>query len=88
MTRRCVPGPHRIEDVLKGAPADPDEALALMWRFMALATPVLERCDDSSGTIIGIFHQACADLGQLAAKVRPEPQTLVGAVLDAVQDNG
>lgn len=26
------------------APADPDEALALMWRFMALATPVFERC--------------------------------------------
>ena len=53
------------------APADPDEALALMWRFMALATPVFERCDDSSGTVIGIFHQACADLGELAEKVRP-----------------
>ena len=55
------------------APADPDEALALMWRFMALATPVFERCDASCGTVTGIFHQACADLGQLAAKVRPDP---------------
>jgi hypothetical protein len=70
------------------APADPDEALALMWRFMALATPVFERCDDSSGTVIGIFHQACADLGQLAEKVRPDPQALAGTVLDALQDNG
>ena len=55
------------------APADPDEALALMWRFMALVTPVFERCDASCGTVTGIFHQACADLGQLAAKVRPDP---------------
>jgi len=70
------------------APADPDEALALMWRFMALATPVFERCDDSSGTVIGIFHQACADLGQLAATVRPDPHALAGTVLDALQDNG
>ncbi len=69
------------------APADPDEALALMWRFMALGTPVFERCDDSSGTVIGIFHQACTDLGQLATKVRPDPQALAGAVLDALQDN-
>ena len=70
------------------APNEPDEALALMWRFMGVATPVFERCDDSSGTVIGIFHQACADLGQLAAKVRPDPQALAGTVLDALQDNG
>ena len=50
--------------------ADPDEALALMWRFMGLATPVFERCDDSSGTVIGIFHQACADLGEIAERPR------------------
>ena len=56
---------------------------------MALATPVFERCDNSSsGTVIGIFHQACADLGQLAGKVRPDPQALAGTVLDALQDNG
>ena len=70
------------------APADPDEALALMRRFMALATPVFERCDDSSGTVIGIFHEACADLGKLAATVRPRPQVLAEAILDALQDNG
>ena len=44
-------------------PVDPDEALVLMWRYMALATPVFERSDDSGGTVIGIFHKACADLG-------------------------
>jgi len=70
------------------APADPAEALALMWRFMALATPVFERCDDSSGTIIGLFHQACADLGALAKAARPEPEALARQVFDALQDNG
>jgi hypothetical protein len=29
------------------APADPTEALALTWRFMQIATPLFERCDDS-----------------------------------------
>ena len=48
------------------ASQDPSEALALLWRFMGLATPVFERCDDSSGTVIDIFHQACADLGEVA----------------------
>lgn len=70
------------------APADPAEALALMWRFMAFATPVFERCDDSSGTIIGLFHQACADLGALAKAARPEPEALARQVFDALQDNG
>ena len=37
------------------APDDPSEALILLWGFMGLATPVFERCDDSSGTVIEIF---------------------------------
>jgi len=49
---------------------------------------VFDHCDDSSGTVIGIFHRARADLGQLAAKVRPQPPALAEAVLDALQDNG
>ena len=48
------------------APADPTEALALAWRFMQVATPLLERCDDSSGIVIGVFHDACALLGEIA----------------------
>ena len=70
------------------APADAEEALALMWRFMALASPVFERCGDSSGAVIDIFHQACADLGEIAAKVRSQPKALARAVFDALQDNG
>jgi uncharacterized protein DUF6880 len=41
------------------AKADSTEALDLLWKFMVLAPAVLERCDDSSGTVIGVFHEAC-----------------------------
>ena len=59
------------------AKADPVEALDLTWRFLALANPLFERCDDSSGTVIGIFHEACSDLRPLAEAAgrtrRPSP---------------
>lgn len=70
------------------APHDPNEALELLWRFMALATPVFEHCDDSSGTVIAIFHEACVDLGEVAKAARPEPGALARQVLDALLDNG
>lgn len=70
------------------APHDPGEALALLWRFMGLATPVFERCDDSSGTVIDIFHQACADLGEVAKAAGAAPEALARQVLDALQNNG
>jgi hypothetical protein len=70
------------------APHDPDEALALLWRFMALARSVFERCDDSNGIVIEIFHQACADLGEVAVAARSDSGVLAERVLDALQDNG
>src|SRR5215471_16740139 len=44
-----------VETVAK---ADPTEALDLLWKFMALASAVFERSDDSSGILIGIFRKA------------------------------
>lgn len=70
------------------APHDPGEALALLWRFMGLARSVFERCDDSSGIISDIFHQACADLGEVAVAAKPDPEALAKRVFDALQDNG
>lgn len=70
------------------APHDPAEALELLWRFMALARPVFERCDDSSGIVSDIFHQACADLGEVAVAAKPDPGVLAERVFDALQDNG
>ena len=46
------------------APRDPVAGLDLMWRFLALAGSVFARCDDSSGTVIGVFDAAVSDLGQ------------------------
>src|SRR5215470_6157114 len=49
---------------------DPEEALDLLWRFMALAPSVFERCDDSSGKVIGVFREACRDIGEAAPKTK------------------
>ena len=38
----------------------PDLALELMWRFMGLAEPVLNRVDDSRGDVGEVFRRACA----------------------------
>jgi hypothetical protein len=65
----------------------PDLALDLMWRFMALAEPVLNRVDDSSGSVGDVFRAACGDLGTLAARARPDPHALAERVFAAVTDN-
>lgn len=70
------------------APADPTEALALTWRFMQVATPLFERCDDSSGIVIGVFHDACALLGEIALAAGTPPEALVDATVEALRDNG
>jgi len=69
------------------AKADPKEALDLLWRFMNLAKPTFERCDDSSGTVIGVFHEACHDIGDLALKAKPDPETLADRAFDALVAN-
>lgn len=70
------------------APADPSEALALTWRFMQVATPLFERCDDSSGIVIGVFHDACALLGEIALAAGTPAAALADAALEALRDNG
>jgi len=70
------------------APADPAEGLALVWRFMQVATPLFERCDDSSGIVIGVFHDACALLGEIAVAAGTPPKALADAAVEALRDNG
>ena len=70
------------------APDDPAEGLALLWRFMQVATPVFERCDDSSGIVIEVFHDACALLGEIALAAGSPPEALADAAIDALRDNG
>jgi hypothetical protein len=65
----------------------PDLALDLMWRFMALAEPVMNRVDDSSGTVGAVFHAACKDLSALAVKAKANPAALAEQVFTAVTTN-
>jgi hypothetical protein len=70
------------------AVADPEEALDLMWRFLDLADPVFGRCDDSSGTVIGVFHTASHDLGDIARAAGADPEALADRAFTALNDNG
>lgn len=69
------------------APSNPAEALDLLWQFLGLANSVFDRCDDSSGTVIGIFRDACARLGTLAEAAEITPERLADRVLDALTEN-
>src|SRR5271155_210972 len=70
------------------ASSRPDLALDLMWRFMNLADSVFNRVDDSNGTVGDVFRSACNDLGTLASKAKPDPETLAERVFAAITDNG
>jgi hypothetical protein len=63
------------------------EAVELMWRFMALANSVLERCDDNSGAIISIFHVACQNLGEIALEAKISPEILAEWAFNALNEN-
>ncbi len=69
------------------AKSDPAEGLDLMWRFLALANSIFARCDDSSGTVIGIFQAACTDLGEIAKAARLDPANLADQTFQALTEN-
>lgn len=84
-----------VEDLQTQRPAivdhvgktDPKEALDLMWGLMALASSVSARCDDSSGTVIGIFHDGVSDLGRLAGAAKSDAKDLADRAFQALLDN-
>ena len=59
----------------------------LMWRFMGLANPVIERCQSGDDEVIKVFHEACAELGPLVASVKPSAEVLIDTTFDAVCEN-
>ena len=73
-----------VDTVAKASPA---EALDLLWRFMGLADSVLERCDDSNGTVIGVFHEAFSDLGDIASAAKTDPNSLADQAFQALREN-
>ena len=73
--------------VEKVAAPRPDLALELLWRFLGLAEPVLNRVDDSRGEVGDVFRQACRDLGTIALKAAPDLVQLADRVLEAITAN-
>ena len=58
-----------------------------MWRFVAIANSVFERCDDSSGAVISVFHGACRDLGEIAQAAKAAQKTLAERAFSALNEN-
>jgi hypothetical protein len=58
-----------------------------MWCFMGLASSVFARCDDSSGTVMGIFHEAVNDLGRLAEAAGCDAVELADRTCQALTDS-
>jgi len=73
-----------VEQVAK---SDPAEALDLMWRFLTLANFIFTRCDDSSGTVMGIFHDARSALGEIAKAAKLDPVKLADQAFQALTEN-
>ncbi|AQZ51129.1 DUF6880 family protein [Martelella mediterranea] len=79
---------QRSAIVEKLEPADPDEALELIWRFLHLADSIFARSDDGSGSLVESFHAACVDAGRIAKASKTSPEALAEKVFQALQDNG
>ena len=56
-------------------------------RFLDLAEPVLNRVDDSTGSVGDVFRLACEDLGVIAVKAKPDPVSFADRVLVALLAN-
>ena len=69
------------------AEQDPTEASGLLWEFTALANGIFERCDDSSGAVIGVFRNAVQALGEVEARAKSAPQSLANRISDALLGN-
>lgn len=66
----------------------PKQAVDLLLRFLELSNGVLERCSDSTGTVIGVFEQAAEQLGPLAQAAQLTPEALAQHAVELLADNG
>jgi len=71
----------------KVAKVQPTEGLELLWRFLDLAESVFNRCDDSSGTVAGVFRAAVSDLENIAPRAAMEPEELASRTFLALTQN-
>ena len=66
---------------------DPDLAMELLWRFLDLAKSLGDRCDCSDEGELPLFHQASADLGQVACRAKGSTAALAEQVAAALLEN-
>jgi|688.fasta_scaffold59941_3 hypothetical protein len=66
---------------------DPDLAVELLWRFLDLASSLQDRCDCSDDAELPLFHQASADLGQVACRAKGSTAALAEQVGAALLEN-
>ena len=68
------------------ATEDATEALDLMWHYMRIANPTLDRCHDYAGSVVEVFR-AAADLGDIARTASPDPHKLAERAFEALTQN-
>lgn len=66
---------------------DPDLAVELLWRFLDLASSLQDRCDCIDDAELPLFHQASADLGQVACLANGSTAALAEQVAAALLEN-
>ena len=76
---------HRKAIVDRIAGEDAAEALDLIWQFMALANPILDRSWDNDETVLGAFN--ADDLGTIAFAASPDPRRLADRAFEALVQN-
>ena len=76
---------HRSAIVERIAGHDPAEALDLMWRYMGLANPILDRCWDGDDTFAPAFD--LSHLGGLASAARDDPRVLADRAFEQLTQN-
>jgi hypothetical protein len=70
------------------ASADPALAVDLQVRLLELSEGVLDRCSDSTGAVMGMFHRGVEALASLAGAAGLSPEALVEHAAELLQENG
>jgi hypothetical protein len=66
------------------APSDRGAALELMWQFMGLATPLLDRTFDMNGILVALFVETLPMLAELVTAAKPMPGVLAVQIRDCL----
>jgi hypothetical protein len=69
------------------APNAPAEAFDLLWRILAMAPSIYQRCDDGDGAISNVIAAVRADLGAIGESAKLAPSTLADRVFEWVVAN-